>query len=271
MTFQSRLTAWPPAPPTDTGVHEDRCAADPAAPLKDWIYKAPAIGFVLTGWFDYLAEGRTALAAPGAIVLGNAGEHFNVRHHDNSGNKRLVVLLRQSMLDEIANDAGLDAPRFSTTTLPPGPDATRMYAWMRGIALGGDEAEDCEIALAQAALAAPVAGRGERVTTQVRKRALDAARYIEAHYAEPCGLATLADVANTSRYQLARAFSAIMGQSPIQYLINTRVRAAADVLRTTQTPITDVAFDVGFNDISHFYYCFKSALGVTPRQWRLTH
>ncbi|MFZ2029230.1 MAG: AraC family transcriptional regulator [Vitreimonas sp.] len=271
MTFQSRLTAWPPMPPSYTSVHEDRCAADPDAPLKDWIYKAPAIGFVLSGWFDYLAEGRTALAAPGAIVLGNAGEHFNVRHHDTAGNKRLVVLLKQTMLDDIASDAGLDAPRFSTTTLAPGPDATRMYAWMRGIALGGEVAEDCEIALAQAALAAPAAVRCETISASVRRRALDAARYIEAHYAEPCGLAMLADVADTSRYQLARAFNATMGQSPIQYLINTRVRAAADVLRTTSTPITEVAFDVGFNDVSHFYYCFKSALGVTPRQWRLTH
>jgi len=271
MTFQPKLTAWPPTPPSRTGVQEDRCAADPTAPLKDWIYKTPAIGFVLSGWFDYLAEGRAALAAPGAIVLGNAGEHFNVRHHDDTGNTRLVVLLKQTMLDDIANDAGLDAPRFSTTTLAPGPDATRMYVWMRGIALGGDMAEDCEIALAQAALAAPTAQRSETVSAPLHKRALDAARYIEAHYAEPCGLATLADVANTSRYQLARAFSAMMGQSPIQYLINTRVRAAADVLRTTSTPITEVAFDVGFNDISHFYSCFKSALGVTPRQWRLTH
>jgi AraC-like DNA-binding protein len=271
MTFQPKLTAWPPAPPPHTSVHEDRCASDPAAPMKAWIYKTPAIGFVLSGWFDYLAEGRAMLAAPGAVVLGNAGEQFNVRHHDTSGNKRLVVLLKQTMLDEIANDVGLDDPRFRTISLPPGPDATRMYAWMRGIAEGGDAAEDCEIALAQAALTAPTAGHDVCVSAQERKRALAAARYIEAHFAEPCGLSTLADVANSSRYQLARAFSAIMGQSPIQYLINMRIRAAADLLRTSSTPIAEVAFDVGFNDISHFYYCFKSALGVTPRQWRRTH
>jgi AraC family transcriptional regulator len=271
MTFQPNLTAWPPALRSNAAVHEDRCAADPSTPMKDWIYKAPAIGFVLSGWFDYLAEGRAALAAPGAVVLGNAGEQFNVRHHDASGNERLVVLLEQTMLDEIANDAGLGEARFRTIVLPPGPDSTRMYAWMRGIALGGDVAEDCEIALAQAALVAPTAERGARVSARERKRALAAARYIEAHFTEPCGLSTLADVANTSRYQLARAFTAMMGQSPIQYLINTRIRAAADLLRTGSTPITAVALDVGFNDISHFYYCFKSALGVTPRQWRLTH
>lgn len=240
--------------------------------MKDWIYTTPAIGFVLSGWFDYLADGRTALAAPGAVVLGNAGEHFNVRHHDPSGNKRLVVLLNQATLDGVANDTNLDAARFGAIVLPPGRDATRMYACMRGVALGGDVAEDCEIALAQAALASPAhRDCAARISPQERVRAIAAARYIEAHFAEPCGLSTLAAIANASRYQLARTFTAIMRQSPIQYLINTRVRAAADLLRTNSAPITDIAFDVGFNDISHFYYCFKSALGVTPRQWRLTH
>src|SRR5689334_6165428 len=174
MTFQSRLAAWPPAP-TGATVLEDRCAADPAAPLKDWVYKAPAVGFVLSGWFDYLAEGRTALAAPGAIVLGNAGEHFNVRHHDANGNKRLVVVLKQATLDEVANDAGLDNPRFRTIALPPGPDATRMYAAMRGIAHGGDVAEEFEISLAQAALVTPITERDIRVSAQERRRALAAA------------------------------------------------------------------------------------------------
>jgi len=143
MTFQPNLTAWPPTPSSHTDVLEDRCAADPAAPMKDWIYKAPAIGFVLSGWFDYLAEGRTALAAPGAVVLGNAGEHFNVRHHDGNGNKRLVVMLKQTTLDDAANDAGLDDPRFRSIALPPGPDATRMYAWMRGIALRNRSRPSC--------------------------------------------------------------------------------------------------------------------------------
>jgi AraC-like DNA-binding protein len=64
-------------------------------------------------------------------------------------------------------------------------------------------------------------------------------------------------------------FSAIVGESPNQYLINTRVRAAADRLTGTTAPIAQIAFDVGFNDISHFYSRFRDAFGCAPRQWRL--
>ncbi len=240
--------------------------------MKDWIYETPALGFVVSGWFDYISEGRAAFAAPGAIVLGNAGEHFNVRHHDGNGNKRLVVLMQQTILDEVANDVGLDAPRFRTIALAPGPEATRMFSWMRVIADGGDTAEEYEYMLASAALAAPAwRPRRMRVSAQDHKRALDAARYIETHFPERCALATLAGLTQSSRYQLIRAFSAIMGQSPNQYLINTRIRAAAELLRTSPAPITQVALDVGFNDISHFYTCFKAAFGATPRKWRLAH
>src|SRR5262249_41281634 len=114
---------WPPSRTPGAGVLEDCCAAHNGAPLKDWVYRTPAIGFVLSGWFDYLADGRVALGAPGAIVFGNSGQRFNVRHHDSSGNRRLVVLVSQTMLDEVASEAGLDAPRFGAIALAPGPQA----------------------------------------------------------------------------------------------------------------------------------------------------
>lgn len=272
VTLATEHTAWPLGRARALGVHEDRCAADPAAPMKDWVYETPALGFVLSGWFDYISEGRAAFAVPGAIVLGNTGEHFNVRHHDRNGNKRLVVLMKQPVLDEIANEIGLDAPRFRTISFAPGPEATRMFSWMRIISEGGDTAEEYEYMLAHAALAAPVwRPRRMRVSAQDHKRAFSAARHIETHFHERCSLATLADLTNSSRYQLIRAFSAIMGQSPNQYLINTRIRAAAELLRDCKAPITQIALDVGFNDISHFYTCFKAAFGATPRQWRLAH
>ena len=87
-------------------------------------------------------------------------------------------------------------------------------------------------------------------------------------FAEPCALKTIAQAVQLSRYELIRAFSAVMGQSPNQYLINTRVRAAAERLEASNAPIADIAFGVGFNDISYFYHCFRTAFGSTPLQWR---
>ncbi|MGH6952071.1 MAG: helix-turn-helix transcriptional regulator, partial [Vitreimonas sp.] len=96
-----------------------------------------------------------------------------------------------------------------------------------------------------------------------------AVQHIAAHFDEPCTLEHLAALAGLSRFHFVRVFSAAIGQSPTQYLINTRLRAAAERLREEQTPIVQVAFDVGFNDLSHFYACFRDAFGRTPRQWRM--
>lgn len=259
---------WPPARETATSaVGVDRCAADPAAPPKDWVYGAPSIGFVLSGWFDYCVEGRSAFAAPGAVVLGNTGEQFSVRHHDTHGNRRAFAVLPHGLLEDVANAEQLDEPRFASITLPPSPSTTRMLTWLRALERNNGEAEEAAFALAGAALRAPHAKKKQTSTRNVA-RAHQAARYIDANFAEPCSLQTIAEVANVSRYELVRAFSTVIGQSPNQYLINTRVRAAAGKLSTTNAPIAEIAYGVGFNDISYFYLCFRTAFGCTPLQWR---
>lgn len=244
----------------------DGCAADPAAPPKPWVYAEPAIGFVLSGWFDYCIEARSAFAAPGAVVLGNAGEHFHVRHHDAHGNRRVFTTLPQALLDDIAATEQLDDNRFRGISIAPGPASTRMLSWLRAMSQGNG-AEEAEYMLAHAALSA-LAPKPKRVSGRNRARAGAVARYIDSNFSQPCSLKTLADTAELSRYELVRAFSAVLGQSPNQYLINTRIRAAADRLEATTAPISEIACDVGFNDISYFYACFRAAFGCTPLQWR---
>ncbi len=99
MSLASENTAWRPGRGGHSAVREDRCSADPGAPMKGWVYTAPAIGFVIEGWFDYLSERRTVFAAPGSVVLGNAGDRFSVRHLDTLGNRRLVLELFPAQWD----------------------------------------------------------------------------------------------------------------------------------------------------------------------------
>ena len=65
-----------------------------------------------------------------------------------------------------------------------------------------------------------------------------------------------------------RVFRAVVGDSPHQYLIGARLRAAADRLLDTCEPVTEIALGVGFNDLSHFHATFRRAFGVSPRAWR---
>lgn len=267
MSLDAFHATWPPSHANRTrAVNEDRCAADPSGPAAAWAYETAAIGFVVSGWFEYSSEDKSTLATPGSVILGNAGEPFSVRHVDTLGNRRLVVSFAPELLEDVANEAGV-SPRFESIALAPSQAATRMFGLISALSRPGGE--DMLYPLAHAALTAREVRSAESISARDRRRVQNAVGHIEAHFGEACTLQTLADVAGLSRFHFVRMFGAVVGQSPNQYLINTRMRAASDRLLTTKTPIAQVAFDVGFNDISHFYSCFREAFGCTPRQWRL--
>ena len=93
-------------------------------------------------------------------------------------------------------------------------------------------------------------------------------RYINAYFAEPCPLDTLAAVAKMTRFRFAKRFRAVTGETANQYVINRRLSAAATRLASSHASIAEIAFEVGFNDISHFDACFRSAFGCAPSIWR---
>jgi len=85
---------------------------------------------------------------------------------------------------------------------------------------------------------------------------------------QPWPLAELAALVGASPFHFARAFRAVAGTSPHQYLVAARLRLATRLLLDTQLPVTDVALAAGFNDLSNFQHSFRRALGSTPRSFR---
>jgi AraC-like DNA-binding protein len=60
----------------------------------------------------------------------------------------------------------------------------------------------------------------------------------------------------------------VLGVSPHQYLVRSRLRHAARRLADDHGSITDIAFDVGFGDLSNFVRTFHRAAGVSPLRFR---
>jgi AraC-like DNA-binding protein len=60
----------------------------------------------------------------------------------------------------------------------------------------------------------------------------------------------------------------VLGVTPHQYLVRARLRRAARLLCDETRPVTDIAFDVGFGDLSNFVRTFHRAAGVSPRGFR---
>jgi len=67
-----------------------------------------------------------------------------------------------------------------------------------------------------------------------------------------------------SKRSFLRAFPLATGSSPIAWLIEQRIQRAAQMLRRTTRSVTDIAFEVGFNDSNYFTRQFTKRTGLSP-------
>lgn len=92
--------------------------------------------------------------------------------------------------------------------------------------------------------------------------------YIEENFAFDIDSAALANAAGLSADHLTRQFKSVMGMTPTEYLRRYRVAKAMDMLKTTDSSISEIASATGFSDISLFSRVFKQTVGTSPAVFR---
>jgi DNA-binding response OmpR family regulator len=70
-----------------------------------------------------------------------------------------------------------------------------------------------------------------------------------------------------SKMQLYRKLKALTGQSPSEFMRNLRLRRAASLISQRSGNISEIAYSVGFNNLSYFAKCFKELYQVTPSEY----
>ncbi|GAB4367616.1 MAG: AraC family transcriptional regulator [Elainellaceae cyanobacterium] len=93
-------------------------------------------------------------------------------------------------------------------------------------------------------------------------------KYIQDHLEQDIALSDIASVLNLSQYHFCRLFKQSTGLAPHQYLTQCRIDRAKQLLRSTQLPITEIAFAVGLNSHSSFTRLFRRCAGMTPKEFR---
>ena len=93
-------------------------------------------------------------------------------------------------------------------------------------------------------------------------------RYIQMHKSENIHLCDIAKSAFVSERECLRLFSSSLGISPWQFLLSCRIRDAEELLRKGEGTVSDVAYRVGFNSLSHFSSLFRRKHGMTPSEFR---
>jgi AraC-like DNA-binding protein len=95
-----------------------------------------------------------------------------------------------------------------------------------------------------------------------------AAKMIREQHKEPLSLGDVAGAVDLSRERLSRLFHESLGVGFSEYLNQTRLATARELLTSTEIPITEVAYESGFQSLSQFNRRFKDAEGISPTMHR---
>jgi AraC family transcriptional regulator len=111
--------------------------------------------------------------------------------------------------------------------------------------------------------------RGRHVQALQKWRLKRVVDYIDSSMSSKITSRDLAAVAGLSRMHFASQFRVATGLRPHEFLLQRRIRRAAELMRDTTMTIMEITFTVGFQTQAHFTTVFKRFAGCTPRRWRV--
>ncbi|MBX3577055.1 MAG: helix-turn-helix transcriptional regulator [Rhizobiaceae bacterium] len=231
------------------------------------------IAAVSQGTFRYRTRQGTAMLTPGGLLLGNAGACFECGHEHGRGDRCLSFHFDPAFFEGVlAGVPGARSIDFTEARLPPLATLAPLLADAEAARDEGDRAalEEAGVrfAGAVATLLCPQGARKAPPGRRDQKRVAEAIRLIEDEAERPIALSELAAATATSPYHFLRIFRDVAGMTPHQYVLRTRLHRAAVRLAQTADPVSAIAYDAGFNDLSTFNRRFRAVMGATPTAWR---
>jgi AraC-like DNA-binding protein len=251
-------------------VDDYRCHARPGDPTFVERHGDHSISYVRRGSFGYRVRGETHELVAGSLLIGHPGDDYVCTHDHHAGGDECLSI---HFGPELADSLGVAPAVWQTGGVPPLPELMVAAELAQAAAEGGSDVGLDEAGLWLAARFAEVAsGRRRRIDAGARdrRRAVEAALWLDAHSHEAIDLERVAAEVGISPFHFLRLFSRVLGVTPHQYLLRSRLRRAARLLCDESRKITDVAFEVGFGDLSNFVRTFHRAAGVSPRGFRRT-
>ncbi len=245
------------------------CSAGPAERPFAEQHAAWSVSYVQSGSFGCTCRGRQFELMPGSVLLGRPGDEYICTHdHHRGGDQCLAFFIDEAVADEIG---GGNRP-WETGALPP---LAELIAWGE---LAGSSARYQrgprvdEIGVAVATKVVDLIGGRRRAALRPgpadRRRAIESALWIEANAAQDVDLQALSQRSGLSVYHYLRLFASVVGVTPHQFLLRCRLRRAARLLIDEDRPVTEIALEVGYADLSNFVRSFHRAAGVSPRAYR---
>jgi AraC family transcriptional regulator len=246
-----------------------RCMAGPAdAPFVER-HAGFSVSYVRKGSFGYRSRGSSYELVAGSILVGHPGDEYVCTHdHHAGGDECLSFRLSEELVASLGDEPAI----WRAGSLPPLPGLMVLGELAQAAAEGKSDVGLDEIGMTLAErFVETVTGRKNpprSAPARDRRRAVDAAVWLDEHSHCEVDLDSAAKEAGLSSFHFLRLFSNVLGVTPHQYLVRSRLRRAARLLAEDERSVTEIAYLVGFGDLSNFVRTFHRAAGVSPRAFR---
>lgn len=252
----------------DLSVVDYRCEARAGDRPFVEVHRRYSVSYVRRGSFGCRTRGRSLELVPGSLFIGYPDDEFVCNHdHHLCADECLSFQLAPDLIEGV----GGRREAWRSGVVPPAAELIVLGELAQRTAEGRTDLALDEVGMMLVArFVALVEGEEQSgdASAAERRRAVAAAHWIDAHADGPVDLALAARAAGLSPFHFLRLFAKALGVTPHQDLVRCRLRRAARLLLEADRPVTDIAFSVGFADLSNFIRTFRRAAGVSPRGFR---
>ncbi len=234
--------------------------------------------FIRTGSGSYIVGDECFDIRPGNIIVCNPG----VLHDELPERNRHLSMLSLAVTD--LKIKGLPENHLIPDTIRPILKMDKSMVLMDAIfqsifdslAFGSESSQETNIYLTQSLLSLVLHAFEEYGNPAVTSYESgdsslllhDIKKYIDENYMEKLSIPQISEKFYISQSHLSHLFKKKLGFSPMQYIARRRIGEAQSMLVLSTKSITDIATEVGFDNLSHFNVQFKKYVGLSPLTYR---
>ncbi|HLX81938.1 MAG TPA: AraC family transcriptional regulator [Burkholderiales bacterium] len=244
-----------------------RCTARPGDKPFVESHRYFSVAYVRKGSFGCQARGEAHDLVAGSLMVGYPGDEYMCTHdHHVCGDECLAF----HFSPELAESLGSAAEPWRAGAVAPLPELMVLGELAQVAAEGRSDLGVDEVGMFLAFRFLKILGtrKNSKANRIDRRRAVESALWLDANSHQQVDVDAAAKEAGLSPFHYLRLFSRVLGVTPHQYLVRSRLRHAARLLADEERSITDIALDVGFTDLSNFVRTFHRAAGVSPGGFR---
>lgn len=268
-------------------VEDFRCHCEVCSITEPEYNKSFSISFIRKGFFEYQTFKRNDELHAGRLLISKPGFEHRTRHIDSQPDIVTIFEFRRNFFDETILDVygnkipwlllNNDIHSLMVNTTPELEyHHQKVFQKIKAGKYNSLEIDELVITLLQKVMGLlGSAETPERIPDNIKQFHLGtvekARDYILSHFKENISLQRLAEHCLVSPFHFSRIFKTIMKSSPHQYLNSVRLTHAKIVLIETSSPVSDVAYECGFNSPEHFVTTFKQYYKMKPSELREQH